>query len=52
MTLRRWNVRHVYEVLDTVEDFAPFPRFGSPELVSLKARLGKISPRVKSGELP
>jgi hypothetical protein len=41
VTLRRWNVRHVHEVLDTVEDFAPFPRFGSPELVSLKARLGR-----------
>ena len=41
MTLRRWNVRHVAQVLDAAQDFAPFPRFGSPDLVSLKIRLGK-----------
>ena len=40
MTLRRWNVRHVREVLDTAKDFAPFPASGSADHVALKTRLG------------
>lgn len=40
MDLRRWNVRHVREVLESAPAFAPFPRAGSPEFAALRDRLG------------
>lgn len=40
MTLRRWNVRHVGEVLGAAHGFAPFPSSGSADHAALKARLG------------
>ena len=40
MDLRRWNVRHVRQVLSVAPAFAPFPQTDSAELASLKARLG------------
>lgn len=40
MDLRRWNVRHVREVLESAPAFAPFPRSGSAEFAHLRDRLG------------
>lgn len=40
MTLRGWNVKHVGMVLSAAQTFAPFPRHGSSEFTTLKARLG------------
>jgi hypothetical protein len=41
VTLRRWNVRHVGEVLGAAHGFAPFPSSGSADHTALKARLGQ-----------
>jgi hypothetical protein len=38
LELRRWNVRHVRQVLDTAPDFAPFPRGDGAE--TIRARVG------------
>lgn len=40
MDLRRWNVRHVREVLESAPAFAPFPCSGSVEFTHLRDRLG------------
>lgn len=40
MDLRRWNVRHVREVLEAAPAFVPFARTGSAEWVALKGELG------------
>ena len=41
MTLRRWTVKDVREVLSAAADFTPFPRSGEPEMERLKAALGQ-----------
>lgn len=40
MNLRRWNVRHVREVLESAPAFAPFAQTGSAEWSELRDRLG------------
>ncbi|OYX04152.1 MAG: hypothetical protein B7Z15_17820, partial [Rhizobiales bacterium 32-66-8] len=40
MDLRRWNVRHVRQVLETAPAFMPFPRAGDTGLDSIRAQVG------------
>ena len=40
MELRRWNVRHVREVLETAPDFVPFARGGDAGLGTIRAQVG------------
>jgi hypothetical protein len=40
LELRRWNVRHVREVLETAPDFVPFARGGDAGLGTIRAQVG------------
>jgi hypothetical protein len=40
--LRRWNIRHVAEALESAPRLAPFPASNTAELAALKERLGGV----------
>lgn len=43
MELRRWNVRHVRQVLETAPHFVPFARGGDAGLEAIRAQIGPAS---------
>ncbi|MFN4211129.1 MAG: hypothetical protein ACK4G5_11205, partial [Devosia sp.] len=43
MELRRWNVRHVRQVLKTAPHFVPFARGGDAGLEAIRAQVGPAS---------
>ncbi|MBU1336366.1 MAG: heparinase II/III-family protein [Alphaproteobacteria bacterium] len=43
MELRRWNVRHVRQVLETAPHFVPFARGGDTGLEAIRAQIGPAS---------